>query len=62
MEKTFQAYVVDKAEGGLKAGFRTCKRKDLPAGDVDIQVVYSRVNFKDGLAPSPSEDRSRLVD
>lgn len=51
MENTFPAYVVRKEEqGGLKAAMEQLTKEDLPNGDVTLQVHYSSVNFKDGLA------------
>lgn len=51
MENTFPAYVVRSQEqGGVKAAVEQLKKEDLPNGDVTVQVQYSSVNYKDGLA------------
>ncbi|WP_337032179.1 acryloyl-CoA reductase [Paenibacillus illinoisensis] len=51
MENTFPAYVVRSQEKGrVKASVEQLKKEDLPNGDVIVQVQYSSVNYKDGLA------------
>jgi len=51
MENTFPAYVVrNLEEGGVKAAVEQLRKEDLPNGDVTVQVQYSSVNYKDGLA------------
>ena len=51
MGETFRAIVIDKdAEGGVAASFRDLDSGDLPAGEVKIDVAYSTLNYKDGLA------------
>lgn len=51
MKPHFNAYVVRKEEqGGVKAAVEQLKKEDLPNGDVTVQVQYSSVNYKDGLA------------
>jgi acrylyl-CoA reductase (NADPH) len=50
MSDTFAAMVVDQSEGHVSAEVRTLTRDDLPDGDVLIQVAYSALNYKDGLA------------
>ncbi|NUU76267.1 acrylyl-CoA reductase family protein [Paenibacillus xylanilyticus] len=51
METIFPAYVVRNDEqGGVKAAVEQLKKEDLPNGDVTVQVQYSSVNYKDGLA------------
>ena len=47
---TFKAVRIDKAEGGTQAMFVDFDEKDLMAGDVDIRVAFSTINYKDGLA------------
>lgn len=47
---TFKAVRIDKVEGGTKAAFVDFDEKDLMAGDVDVRVSYSTVNYKDELA------------
>ncbi|WP_128101461.1 acryloyl-CoA reductase [Paenibacillus sp. DCT19] len=51
MENTFPAYVVRKEQdGAVKAAIEQLRKEDLPNGDVTLQVQYSSVNYKDGLA------------
>jgi acrylyl-CoA reductase (NADPH) len=47
---TFRAYVAAKVDDGVERGVREFAAKDLPAGDVEIRVAWSSVNYKDGLA------------
>ncbi|HWG05299.1 MAG TPA: MDR family oxidoreductase [Beijerinckiaceae bacterium] len=47
---TFKAVRVDKVEGGTQASFVDFDEQDLMAGDVDVRIAYSTVNYKDGLA------------
>jgi acrylyl-CoA reductase (NADPH) len=46
----FEALVIDEAEGGQRAAFRTLTLADLPDHDVTVEIAYSTVNYKDGLA------------
>jgi putative YhdH/YhfP family quinone oxidoreductase len=54
MSLTFRALVVDKTPEGFSIEIKRLADTDLPAGEVLIQVAYSSVNFKDGLACSPA--------
>ncbi len=45
----FRALMVDKVDGEFSSTFVDLTDDDLPAGDVLVDVVYSTVNFKDGL-------------
>ena len=47
---TFQAMVIEKADGGTKAALTTFDEANLMDGDVTVRVEYSTVNYKDGLA------------
>ncbi|HET8841067.1 MAG TPA: acryloyl-CoA reductase [Ktedonobacteraceae bacterium] len=53
MSATFRAYIVNKTEAGFSAALQELSQKDLPADEVLVKVVYSGVNYKDGLAASP---------
>ncbi|MGH2506117.1 MAG: acryloyl-CoA reductase [Ktedonobacteraceae bacterium] len=53
MPATFRAFIVNKTESGFSATFGTLSETDLPAGEVLVKVVYSGVNYKDGLASIP---------
>jgi acrylyl-CoA reductase (NADPH) len=51
---TFRAYVAERVEGEgaprIERGVREFAAPELPPGEVEIRVVWSSVNFKDGLA------------
>jgi putative YhdH/YhfP family quinone oxidoreductase len=53
MSEKFNAFVLNKGEGGFSAGVQQLTLDDLPEGDVTVRVQYSSVNFKDGLACLP---------
>lgn len=46
----FNAIVIEKTEDGQKAAVTGLEKDALPEGDVLVQVDYSTVNYKDGLA------------
>ncbi len=54
MVESFRAFVVNKTDEAFEAGVKELSRDDLPAGDVLIKVVYSGINYKDGLASTPN--------
>jgi acrylyl-CoA reductase (NADPH) len=54
MTESFQALVVDKTESSFSVAIKPVTVEDLPAGEVLIKVVYSSVNYKDGLASIPN--------
>jgi acrylyl-CoA reductase (NADPH) len=54
MEKLFKAFVVDKNGDHFTAETKTLSLSDLPDGDVLVKVLYSSVNYKDGLASIPN--------
>ena len=47
---TFRAYVASKVGDRVERGVREFLEADLPAGEVEIRVAWSSVNYKDGLA------------
>ena len=47
---TFRAYVAEKVDDRVERGVREFGEADLPAGEVEIRVLWSSVNYKDGLA------------
>lgn len=53
MSKSFKALVVNKTEEDFSVNVESLSMDDLPEGDVTIQVHYSSVNYKDGLASIP---------
>jgi acrylyl-CoA reductase (NADPH) len=54
MQSSFQAFVVDKTEDHFTAETRTISLNNLPEGNVVLKVLYSSVNYKDGLASIPN--------
>jgi NADPH:quinone reductase-like Zn-dependent oxidoreductase len=48
--ETFRALVVDKADDGVTLTLDAWSTDRLMDGDVTIQVEYSSINYKDGLA------------
>jgi acrylyl-CoA reductase (NADPH) len=46
----FRAYVAEKVDDRVDRGVREFVEADLPAGEVEIRVAWSSVNYKDGLA------------
>ncbi|SHO57535.1 acrylyl-CoA reductase (NADPH) [Vibrio quintilis] len=47
---TFKAIYIDKAEDQYQCRLTELQDSDLPAGEVTIDVEYSTLNYKDGLA------------
>ncbi|MBY3239451.1 oxidoreductase [Rhizobium laguerreae] len=52
MADSFRAMVIDTVDGKPQAGFRQLTLADLPNHDVLVEVAFSTVNYKDGLALS----------
>lgn len=50
---SFKAFVVNKTSDGFTTSLQDLVQSDLPAGEVLVQVAYSSVNYKDGLASIP---------
>lgn len=46
----FKAIVIDKDDAGYRAGIREVDDSELPEGNVTVDVSYSTLNYKDGLA------------
>jgi acrylyl-CoA reductase (NADPH) len=47
---TYQALQINKDDNGYRCTLQTLDDSALPEGDVTVQVAYSTVNYKDGLA------------
>ena len=47
---TFTALMLTQAGNGTDAALVTLDERELPAGDVDVRIEYSSLNFKDALA------------
>ncbi|WP_312798131.1 MDR family oxidoreductase [Tianweitania sp.] len=52
MSDTFRALVIDNVEGNQTIAFRDLSKSDLPDHDVLVEIAYSTLNYKDGLAVS----------
>lgn len=50
MGDTFNAILVEQHDGAVSAAVQEVERTALPEGDVLVQVAYSGLNYKDGLA------------
>ncbi|MFL5778638.1 MAG: acryloyl-CoA reductase, partial [Chloroflexota bacterium] len=48
--EAFRAYVVERRDEAVECGVREVSPSELPAGEVEIRVRWSSVNYKDGLA------------
>jgi len=49
-QETFKALVVDLKDEKPVASLQALRKESLPPGDVVVSVVYSSLNYKDGLA------------
>ena len=52
MTGSFKAIVIDTVDGKPRSAFRELSIADLPDHDVLVEVAFSTVNYKDGLAIS----------
>jgi len=50
--QSFTALMIEEADGKPRAGFKEITLADLPHHDVLVEVAYSSLNYKDGLAVS----------
>jgi acrylyl-CoA reductase (NADPH) len=50
MDDTFNAVVAEQTDGGSEAALRQLRLADLPDDDVLVEVHFSTLNYKDGLA------------
>jgi acrylyl-CoA reductase (NADPH) len=62
---TFRAYVAEKVDADdgastVRRGPRDVAEVDLPAGEVEVRVGWSSVNYKDGLAVRPDGKVARI--
>lgn len=56
----FRAFVAERVGDRVVRGVRDFSVVDLPAGDVAIRIAWSSVNYKDGLATSPTGKVARI--
>jgi acrylyl-CoA reductase (NADPH) len=59
MTAPFRAFVVDQTSDGFQMGIRRLEQRDLPPGDVLIQVAYAALNYKDALVCIPNGNVAR---
>lgn len=59
MTELFTALVIDEAEGVPSASFKQQSLSDLPDLDTLVEVEYSSLNYKDGLAVSGRQKIAR---
>ncbi|HQS07690.1 MAG TPA: oxidoreductase, partial [Xanthobacteraceae bacterium] len=52
MTDTFTALVIEDEAGKPKASFKQLTFSDLPDHDVLVEIAFSTLNYKDGLAVS----------
>ena len=50
MSDTFKALLLEQRDGATHAEIRELRDADLPDGDVLVDVAFSDLNYKDGLA------------
>lgn len=50
MSETFTALLAEQSDGHTQVKRTTLEEAALPAGDVTIEIAYSSLNYKDGLA------------
>jgi len=46
----FKAIVIDKTDDTYQVALKELDESQLPAGEVQVDVHYSTLNYKDGLA------------
>lgn len=49
-QNSFKAWVADQKDGGMQVELKELERATLPEGEVLVEVAYSTLNYKDGLA------------
>jgi len=57
MAETFTAVVIEDVDGRARTAFRQLALADLPDLDVLVEVAYSTLNYKDGLALSGNRNK-----
>jgi acrylyl-CoA reductase (NADPH) len=56
----FSAYVAERVDERVERGVREFPAADLPAGDVEVRVGWSSVNYKDALATTAEGKVARI--
>ncbi len=57
MDTTFAAFVIEEVDGKARAQCKTIALADLPDHDVLVEVAFSTLNYKDGLALSGNRNK-----
>ena len=57
MSNTFRAVVIEEQDGKAVTAFKQLSLSDLPAHDTLVEVEYSGLNYKDGLALSGNRNK-----
>lgn len=57
MSNTFTAVMIEEIDGKAQTHFREIRQADLPDLDVLIEVDYSALNYKDGLALANNKNK-----
>lgn len=60
MSPTFRAFVIEEVDGKQVASFHELTPENLPDNDVLIEVAFSSLNYKDGLAVQGRKIARRL--
>jgi len=47
---SFNALIIDKDDNGIQANYQQIQQSQLPEGDVQVDIDYSTLNYKDALA------------
>jgi acrylyl-CoA reductase (NADPH) len=59
MSESFPAILIEDQDGKPKAGFKQLALTDLPDHDVLVEIAFSSLNYKDGLAVSGRQKIAR---
>ncbi len=57
MSNTFRAVVIEEQDGKAATTFKQLSLSDLPAHDTLVEIEYSGLNYKDGLALSGNRNK-----
>ena len=57
MAESFRALLAEERDGTVTAAFTDLDSADLPEGEVTVEVAYSSLNYKDGLALNGNQGR-----
>ncbi len=57
---TFRAYVAERIDDRFARGVREFPAADLPAGEVEVRIDWSSVNYKDALAATADGKVARI--